>query len=60
LVLSVDPDAKGGTYVLASATGGITGTFNAVIGKPSAATLDYTATTVELTLVSKGSVVTVR
>lgn len=60
LVLSVDPDAKSGTYVLASATGGITGTFDTVSGLPIGRSLDYTATTIELTLPPKGTVVIVR
>lgn len=49
LELSVDSDARPGAYVLASATGGITGQFNgSVVGKPSNAQLFYSGTTVEL------------
>lgn len=50
LELSVDPAAKGGTYVLASATDGITGTFNTETGLPAGRSLTYTGTTVELTI----------
>ncbi len=60
LELEVAADAKSGTYVLASATDGIRGTFAVVAGLPSGATLAYTANTVELTIPPKGTALLIR
>lgn len=59
LVLDVSPDARGGTYVLASATGGITGSFNSVPSEWEAK-LTPTATTLELTIPEKGTLLLLR
>ncbi len=42
IVLTVDPDAKAGTYTLVSTTGGITGTFDDLSNLPSPGSLSYT------------------
>ncbi len=62
LDLEVDPDAKSGTYVLASATEGITGEFTVVSGLPPGVTLAHNAAdkTVELTLPAKNTVLLIR
>lgn len=62
LDLFVPEGAKPGTYVLASATGGITGTFDTVTGKPSGASLFYNTLdkTLELTIPEKGTVLLLR
>ncbi|MGI5869542.1 MAG: hypothetical protein ACOX9C_08895 [Kiritimatiellia bacterium] len=56
LSLTIDPDAKAGTYVLVEATEGIVGTFDVLpedFFKP--ALLKYTATTIEYTVPQMGT-----
>jgi hypothetical protein len=62
LELDVDPDAKSDTYILASATGGMTGEFTVLSGQPAGTTLTYNAVakTLELTIPEKGTVLLLR
>ena len=58
LMLTVDPDAKGGIYTLISATEGITGTFNTLaVDFPKPGQLSYTATTVDYNIVNSTVIV---
>ena len=59
LALTVDPEAKAGTYVLVSASGGVIGTFNTP-DVPKPALLTYTATTVEYTVPPSATLIIVR
>lgn len=59
--LYLDPDAKAGTYVLAEAAEGITGTFNVMPQDfPKPARLKYTATTVEYTVPAQATLILLR
>ncbi len=60
LEIVVPADAKAGVYLLASATGGIAGTFDNVAMPASGMSLAYTATTIELTVPSPGTLLTLR
>ena len=59
LALTVDPEAKAGTYVLVSASGGVIGTFNTP-DVPKPALLTYTATSVEYTVPPSATLIIVR
>ena len=59
LALTVDPEAKAGVYTLASATGGISGTFDTA-EIPEGTWLTYSATTVECNVPSWASMILMR
>jgi|LSQX01.1.fsa_nt_gb hypothetical protein len=60
LEIIVPEDAKPSTYVLVSASGGITGTFDNIEMPVSGVSLDYTDDTVELTVHSPGTVIIIQ